>query len=106
VAGENGGNRCGSHEKADEQASRGRDCIADIKQGLQFRTLNNEIVPMLCGSAFRTKANRHARRRAGLFISAGYPAINGEKENGEPGVRHEEPFAGLAFKMLIRMWVS
>src|SRR6185503_3535401 len=29
--------------------------IADIKEGLRIRTLGNEIVPMLCGSAFKNK---------------------------------------------------
>ena len=29
--------------------------VADIKKGLRIRTLANEIVPMLCGSAFKNK---------------------------------------------------
>ena len=36
-------------------------------------------------------------------------AINGEKENGEPGERHasdEEPFAGLAFKIATDPYVG
>jgi elongation factor G len=28
---------------------------AEIKEGLRQRTINNEIVPMLCGSAFKNK---------------------------------------------------
>src|SRR5258708_39195425 len=28
----------------------------DIKKGLRIRTIKNEIVPMLCGSAFKNKA--------------------------------------------------
>ena len=29
--------------------------IEEIKQGVRIRTINNEIVPMLCGSAFKNK---------------------------------------------------
>ena len=29
--------------------------IEEIKQGLRLRTIANEIVPMLCGSAFKNK---------------------------------------------------
>src|SRR5690606_20925330 len=29
--------------------------VADIKRGIRTRTLGNEIVPMLCGSAFKNK---------------------------------------------------
>jgi elongation factor G len=29
--------------------------IEEVKRGLRLRTINNEIVPMLCGSAFKNK---------------------------------------------------
>src|SRR5678816_3086550 len=29
--------------------------IEEVKRGLRIRTINNEIVPMLCGSAFKNK---------------------------------------------------
>ena len=29
--------------------------VSDIKKGLRIRTINNEIVPMLCGTAFKNK---------------------------------------------------
>src|SRR6267142_484629 len=29
--------------------------VEEIKKGLRIRTINNEIVPMLCGSAFKNK---------------------------------------------------
>lgn len=32
--------------------------VSDIKKGLRIRTINNEIVPMLCGTALRIKAFR------------------------------------------------
>jgi len=30
-------------------------CRRGIKKGIRIRTINNEIVPMLCGSAFKNK---------------------------------------------------
>src|SRR4029079_11448717 len=29
--------------------------VEEIKKGLRLRTINNEIVPMLCGTAFKNK---------------------------------------------------
>ena len=29
--------------------------VEEIKKGIRIRTINNEIVPMLCGSAFKNK---------------------------------------------------
>ena len=29
--------------------------IEEVKKGIRVRTINNEIVPMLCGSAFKNK---------------------------------------------------
>ena len=85
--------------------------VADIKQGLRLRTLNNEIVPMLCGSAFKNKGVQAMLDAVLDYLPSplDIQAINGEKENGEPGERHakdEEPFAGLAFKIATDPYVG
>ncbi|MEK7843910.1 MAG: GTP-binding protein, partial [Pseudomonadota bacterium] len=85
--------------------------IADIKQGLRMRTINNEIVPMLCGSAFKNKGVQAMLDAVIDYLPSPVDihAINGEKENGEPDERHasdEEPFAGLAFKIATDPYVG
>ncbi len=85
--------------------------IADIKKGLRIRTISNEIVPMLCGSAFKNKGVQAMLDAVLDYLPSPVDirAINGEKENGEPDERHasdEEPFAGLAFKIATDPYVG
>ncbi|SET43753.1 translation elongation factor 2 (EF-2/EF-G) [Nitrosospira multiformis] len=84
---------------------------ADIKQGLRIRTLANEIVPMLCGSAFKNKGVQAMLDAVLDYLPspADIEAIDGEKESGEHAERHasdEEPFAGLAFKIATDPYVG
>lgn len=84
---------------------------ADIKKGLRIRTISNEVVPMLCGSAFKNKGVQAMLDAVLDYLPSPLDirAINGEKENGEPGERHasdEEPFAGLAFKIATDPYVG
>jgi len=85
--------------------------IADIKQGLRMRTINNEIVPMLCGSAFKNKGVQAMLDAVIDYLPSPVDihAIDGEKENGEHDERHasdDEPFAGLAFKIATDPYVG
>jgi elongation factor G len=85
--------------------------ISDIKEGLRIRTLGNEIVPMLCGSAFKNKGVQAMLDAVLDYLPspADIKAIDGERENGEHGERHandEEPFAGLAFKIATDPYVG
>jgi elongation factor G len=85
--------------------------VADIKKGLRIRTISNEIVPMLCGSAFKNKGVQAMLDAVLDYLPSPLDirAINGEKENGEPAERHandEEPFAGLAFKIATDPYVG
>ncbi len=85
--------------------------IIDIKQGLRIRTINNEIVPMLCGSAFKNKGVQAMLDAVIDYLPspADIHSISGEKENGEADERHagdEEPFAGLAFKIATDPYVG
>ncbi|WON73056.1 elongation factor G [Nitrosospira sp. Is2] len=85
--------------------------VADIKKGLRIRTLANEVVPMLCGSAFKNKGVQAMLDAVLDYLPSpvDIQAINGEKENGEHAERHandEEPFAGLAFKIATDPYVG
>jgi elongation factor G len=100
-----------SEELMNKYLEEGDLSIDDIKEGLRLRTLSNEIVPMLCGSAFKNKGVQAMLDAVLDYLPspADIQAIDGEKENGEHGERHandEEPFAGLAFKIATDPYVG
>lgn len=78
---------------------------ADIKSGfLRARTINNEIVPMMCGTAFKNKGVQAMLDAVIDYMPAPTDvlAIQGETERGEPDKRmvdDNEPFSALAFKI-------
>ena len=76
----------------------------EIKQGLRARTLANEIVLVLGGSAFKNKGVQGVLDAVVEYLPSPteVKAIEGELENGERGVREasdDAPFAALAFKI-------
>ncbi len=78
--------------------------VSDIKKGLRIRTVNNEIVPMLCGTAFKNKGVQAMLDAVLDYLPSPLDihAIEGVKENGEADKRtanDSEPFSGLAFKI-------
>jgi len=83
----------------------------DIKKGIRKRTIANEIVPMLCGSAFKNKGVQAMLDAVIDYLPAptDIPPVTGELENGKEGSRRasdEEPFAGLAFKIMTDPYVG
>ena len=77
---------------------------AQIIEGLRLGTLNNDIVPCLCGSAFKNKGVQALLDSIIELMPSpvDVPPIAGILENDEEGVREssdEEPFAALAFKI-------
>jgi elongation factor G len=84
---------------------------ADIKKALRARTIANEIVPMLCGSAFKNKGVQAMLDAVIDYMPAptDIPPVRGELENGTMGERKasdDEPFAGLAFKIMTDPFVG
>ena len=77
----------------------------DIKEGLRIRTLANEIVPALCGSAFKNKGVQAMLDAVIDFLPAPTEVkpIEGTLEDEETLASRpsddEEPFASLAFKI-------
>ena len=93
-----------SEELMDKYLEEGNLPVADIKKGLRIRTINNEIVPMLCGSAFKNKGVQAMLDAVIDYLPSPVDihAVSGEKESGGIEERHandEEPFSGLAFKI-------
>jgi len=83
----------------------------DIIKGLRARTLNCEIQPMLCGSAFKNKGVQRMLDAVIQFLPSpvDIPAVNGEKENGQPDTREasdDAKFAALAFKLMTDPYVG
>ncbi len=83
----------------------------EIKRALRKRTIANEIVPMLCGSAFKNKGVQAMLDAVIEYLPAptDIPPVTGELENGEQGSRKasdDEPFAGLAFKIMTDPFVG
>ena len=83
----------------------------DIKMGLRIRTLDNEIVPALCGSAFRNKGIQTLLDSVVDFL----PAPNdvkpieglGKKEELElRPAEDDQPFAALVFKIATDPYVG
>ena len=85
--------------------------VEEVKKGIRIRTINNEIVPMLCGSAFKNKGVQAMLDAVIDYLPSpiDIPPVKGEKENGEVDLRKagdDEPFAGLAFKIMTDPYVG
>ncbi len=84
---------------------------AEIKQGLRTRTINNEIYPMLCGSAFKNKGVQAMLDAVLDYMPSpvDIDPVKGIKDNGQPDERpptDEAPFSGLAFKIMTDPFVG
>jgi len=77
---------------------------AEIKAGLRQRTLNNEIILCLCGSAFKNKGVQAMLDAVIEYLPSPteVKAIRGILDDESEGVRKssdDEPFSALAFKI-------
>lgn len=85
----------------------------EIKKGLRIRTLKNEIIPILCGSAFKNKGVQAMLDAVIDYMPSpiDVPAIKGHLTDAAetPAERHPsdaEPFAALAFKIATDPYVG
>ena len=83
----------------------------DIKKGLRQRTIASEIVPMLCGSAFKNKGVQAMLDAVIELMPAptDIPPVTGILEDETEGQRKasdDEPFAALAFKIMTDPYVG
>ncbi|MBK7766139.1 MAG: elongation factor G [Sulfuritalea sp.] len=83
----------------------------EIKTGLRARTLAAEIVPMLCGSAFKNKGVQAMLDAVIEYLPAptDIPPVDGILENEQQGERKPndtDPFAALAFKIMTDPYVG
>ena len=85
----------------------------EIRKGLRKRTINNEIIPMICGSAFKNKGVQAMLDAVVYYLPSpqDVEAVKGNLDdaNATPAVRHpkdDEPFAALAFKIATDPYVG
>ncbi len=78
----------------------------EIREGLRSRTLANEIVPVLCGSAFKNKGVQAMLDALVYYMPSpvDVPAITGHLDDADETeatreASDDEPFAALAFKI-------
>ncbi len=84
---------------------------AEIKGALRQRTIAGEIVPMMCGSAFKNKGVQAMLDAVVDYLPSpvDIPPVRGVKENGEEDERvasDDAPFSALAFKIMTDPYVG
>jgi len=84
---------------------------AEIKQGLRERSIRNEIVVCMCGSAFKNKGVQAMLDAVIEYMPSPVemPPVKGTLPDGKEAVRHasdDEKFAALAFKILTDPFVG
>jgi elongation factor G len=94
-----------NEELMDKYLEGGELTVEEIKQGIRLRTLANEIVPVLGGSAFKNKGVQAVLDAVIEYMPAPteVKAIEGTLEDGETVEQRfaddDAPFAALAFKI-------
>ena len=101
-----------SEELMEKYLGEGELSEEDIKAALRKRTLDLEIVPMMCGSAFKNKGVQAMLDAVVEYLPSPeeVKAIKGVKAGTEEPIEKkatdEEPFAGLAFKLMSDPYVG
>ena len=93
-----------SDEYMEKYLETGELTTEEIKIGIRKRTIDNKIVPMFCGSAFKNIGVQALLDGVVEYMPSplDVPPIEGEDDNGNRVVRlssEKEPFAALAFKI-------
>jgi len=100
-----------SEELMEKYLEEGELSVEEIKQGLRARTLANEIVPVLCGSAFKNKGVQAMLDAVVEFLPSPVdtPPVVGIVEEGLESSREScdnAPFSALAFKIATDPYVG
>ena len=86
--------------------------VDDIRKGIRIRTLANEIVPVLCGTAFKNKGVQALLDATIYYLPSPseVPDIVGITEDDKEAPRRKasdnEPFSALAFKVATDPYVG
>ncbi len=88
----------------DKYLNEGTLTVEEIKRGVRTRCINGDIVPVLCGSAFKNKGVQAVLDAVVDYLPSPIdrPPIRGVLDNDSEGTREssdDAPFAALAFKI-------
>ncbi len=100
-----------SEELMNKYLEAGKLSEEELKSGLRRRTIGGEIVPMLCGSAFKNKGVQAMLDAVIDYLPSpvDIPPVKGILENEQEGSRQAtdtEPFSALAFKIMTDPFVG
>ena len=100
-----------SEDLMDEYLENGDLSEAKIKEGLRKRTIDCEIQPMLCGTAFKNKGVQRMLDAVIEFLPSpvDIPPVTGVDESEQPVSRKaddSEKFSALAFKLMTDPFVG
>jgi elongation factor G len=93
-----------NEELMEKYLENGELSAAEIKRGLRMRTIAGEIVPALCGSAFKNKGVQALLDAVIEYLPSpvDIPPVKGLDDRGNEARRQasdDEPFSALAFKI-------
>ena len=85
--------------------------IEDIKKGLRNATLAMKVTPVLCGSSYRNKGVQNLLDAVVDYLPSpldigAVSGVNLKGENASREPKDEEPFSGLAFKIMTDPFVG
>lgn len=96
-----------SEELMEKYLETGELTIDEIRRGIRTRTLNSEIVPVLCGSAFKNKGVQALLDAVVYYMPSplDVPAVEGESTSDQTKkltrvADDNAPFSALAFKII------
>ena len=100
-----------SEELMNKYLEEGELSEAEIKLALRTRTINVEIQPMLCGTAFKNKGVQRMLDAVIDYLPSpvDIPPVSGTDEDDQPATRKaddSEKFAALAFKLMTDPYVG
>ncbi|BAK78074.1 translation elongation factor G [Pseudogulbenkiania sp. NH8B] len=100
-----------SEELTNRYLERGTLAEDEIRQGLRQLTIRGEIVPLLCGSAFKNRGVQALLDAVIDYLPSPLeiPPVSGVDAREQPVTRHardDEPFAALAFKIMTDPYVG
>ncbi len=101
----------GSEELMNKYLEEGDLSEEEIRQGIRERTIRSEIVPTVCGSAFKNKGVQAMLDAIIYYLPApsDIPPVKGILQDGEPAERKAldtEPFSALVFKIMTDPFVG
>jgi elongation factor G len=102
-----------SEELMNKYLEQGELSVEEIKHGLRVRTIRNEVIPMVCGSAFKNKGVQAMLDGVIEYLPspADVPAVKGHLLDANETIaeRHpsdSDPFSALAFKIATDPYVG